>query len=178
MGTVSPRFIFLFIISFFLHGIVFAQFPQIAVHDLDGEKLAYPAHERQIIFVGSSVKVQSDLRRWNRELHKTPRLIEGTALRGIAILPEWMGNPLTRSLALMYVRSQLPQQFHNSVYVFFADQEKARQLFELPSGTDDDLHLFYLNNTGNILVYTYGAPSYQKINMMATFSKPRTTREY
>ena len=152
-----------------MHGLVLGQFPQITVLDLNGKSLPFPMNERQIVFVCSSITGQSKLKSWQHALQKSAPHIKNTPIRGIAIIPKWMSGIIAQPIALLYLRTHLPNEVHSSVYAYFATAEEVGTLFDLPKNTDEDLHLFYLSTRGQILMYTYGSPSGQKLNLMYSF---------
>jgi hypothetical protein len=155
-----------------LSNFTYPEFPHITAYDLNGTPHTFPSQERQIIFLGASPEVLSDLRSWNREFFKNPLLIKDASLRGLAILPKWAESPLSKKLALLYVRLQVPEPLQKAVFVYFGNEAELNDLFHLPENTSRNLHLFYLNEQGHVLTYTYGSPTSSKLDVFFTISRP------
>jgi hypothetical protein len=160
------RYILKYWISFFLFlvisGKVFAApFPELTLYNVCGESSLFPSRKSELVFLGFRFAAKDELSLWYKSLLKDKVTLKHIKCTVLPVLPAWMSLSVTRKPLFKACENKLPKEAMPYVKITFCNGAALAEELGLYSDKGDleHIHVYYLNEQGNICWHTSGKPT-------------------
>lgn len=147
-----------------VHGLAVGfQFPHTSLYKLDETQDAVPHHCVETLFLGFSPEAKGELKRWYDTFRQERRLMPFTVM---PVFPALMSTAVIRKPLLLLLDSYVPPHVRDHIGVIFNGADTVAASLHIPETELHALHVFVIDQKGDVLWHGCGGPTQQTISSM------------